>query len=36
MRAGHLLGASALAVADASGELRPADETIDELSPEPA
>jgi DNA integrity scanning protein DisA with diadenylate cyclase activity len=36
MRAGQLRGASALSVPDATGDLRPADETIDELSPEPA
>jgi hypothetical protein len=36
MRAGHLLGASALAALDASGELRPTVEPAVDLSPEPA
>jgi hypothetical protein len=36
MRAGHLLGASALAAPDASIDLRPTDEALDNLSPEPA
>ena len=36
MRAGHLLGASALAALDASGDLLLTNEAIDDLSPEPA
>ena len=38
MRAGHLIGASTLAVPDAVGDLLPADEAadVDSLSPEPA
>ena len=36
MRAGHLLGASALAAPDASIDLRPTDEPLDDLSREPA
>jgi DNA integrity scanning protein DisA with diadenylate cyclase activity len=36
MKAGHLMGASSLAQPEASVDLQPADETIDEMSPEPA
>lgn len=36
MRGGRLLGASALAEPEAAGVLRASDESIDELSPEPA
>jgi hypothetical protein len=35
MRAGHLRGASVLTAPDSVGDLRPADEPIDDLSPEP-
>jgi hypothetical protein len=36
MRAGHLLGASSLAAPDSSIDLRPTEDPLDDLSPEPA
>jgi hypothetical protein len=36
MRAGHLMGASAMAQPEATVELRLSDESMDDLSPEPA